>query len=138
MQKNGFALIGMLISLLVLAAIMIMVINRLTDKKLLDQLSPLYSEESEVGENENISNITVQIKGTAKKEKISPNDYDPRIHTVVDDPRSLDEETIKALCRSETNITSEAANLKDIGGPAARAGINTAYNICLAKFGIVE
>ncbi len=138
MKKNGFALLGMLISLLVLAAIMIVVINRLTDEKLLDQLSPISSEESEVGENENVSDINIQIKGTEKKEKISPNDYDPRIHTIVDDLRSLDEVTIKALCRSETNITSEAANLKDIGGPAARAGINATYNICLAKFGIVE
>lgn len=138
MKKNGFALLGMLISLVVLAAIMILVINRLTDEKLLDQLAPISSEESEAGENENISNITIQIKGTAKKEVISPNDYDPRIHTIVDDPRSLEEETIKALCRSETNITAKAANLEDIGGPAARAGINVAYDICLAKFGIVE
>ncbi len=139
MKRNqGFALIGILIAVLILGVSIYVATDRLAGESNLDLLN-LLETTSEVEEGSTVSTqkVTVQNRDTGKSELILPQEYDPRVHTIVDDPRSLDEETIKALCRSETDITAEAANLKDIGGPAARAGLNTAYNICLAKLGLV-
>lgn len=138
MNKNhGFALIGLLFAFVILAVSIYVVTNRLSEGPALDLLSPPETS-SEDSSSAQIQNVNVLNSDTYTIENISPQDYDPRVHTLEDDPSQLNPETLKALCRRETDITAEAANLKDIGGPAARAGINTAYNICLSKFGLVE
>ncbi len=138
-KHQGFALIGILIAVLILGVSIYVATDRLAGESSLDLLN-LLETTSEVEEGSTVSTqkVTVQSRDTGKSKLILPQEYDPRVHTIVGDPRSLDEDTIKALCRSETDITAEAANLKQLGGPAARAGLNTAYNICLAKFGVVE
>lgn len=138
MRKNqGFALLGMLISLTILGIVMVVVIDRLLDIPLLGPLEDS-TENAENNQTQSSSKkITVTNIQTAQKEEITIKQYNPSIHRVMN-PSNLEEGTIKAICLREVELMVESGNLKGLSKVSLQAGRKTSYQICLAKFGIVE